>query len=143
NLRSLEELYLSYNNLEGQVPTSLARLSKLRLPGLSLNSLSGEFPPPLYNLSSLELISFSFNNFSGNLRFDFGNYFPNLLILYLEKCQFIGSILSSLANASKLLELDFPINNFTGNIPEGSITCGICCFGVTNLDTVSMMALTL
>ncbi|WMV24353.1 hypothetical protein MTR67_017738, partial [Solanum verrucosum] len=71
--------------LEGQVPTSLARLTKLRLPGLSLNSLSGEFPPLLYNLSSLELISLSFNNFSGNLRFDLGNYFPNLLILYLAR----------------------------------------------------------
>ncbi|MCD7456261.1 hypothetical protein HAX54_031042 [Datura stramonium] len=119
NLTSLEELYLSYNNLEGEVPASLARLTKLRLLGLSVNSLSGEFPPPLYNLSSLELISLSLNNFSGNLRFDFGNYFPNLQILYLANCQFIGSIPSSLANASKLLELDFPVNNFTGNIPKG------------------------
>ncbi|KAK6794889.1 hypothetical protein RDI58_008342 [Solanum bulbocastanum] len=119
NLTSLEELYLSYNNLEGQVPAFLARLTKLRLLGLSVNSLSGEFPPPLYNLSSMELISLSFNNFSGNLISDLGNYFPNLQILYLAKCQFIGSIPSSLANASKLLELDFSINNFTGNIPKG------------------------
>ncbi|WMV24355.1 hypothetical protein MTR67_017740 [Solanum verrucosum] len=68
-------------------------------------------------------------------RFDLGNYFQNLLILYLAKCQFVGSIPSSLANASKLLEPDFPINNFSGNIPKVSITCGICCSGVTNLDT--------
>ncbi|WMV24362.1 hypothetical protein MTR67_017747, partial [Solanum verrucosum] len=92
NLTSLEELYLSYNTLERQVLSSLARLTKLRLPGLSLNSLSGEFPAPLYYLSSLEIISLSFNNFSGNLRFDLGNYLPNLLILYLAKCHFIGSI---------------------------------------------------
>ncbi|KAM3381444.1 hypothetical protein P3S68_007017 [Capsicum galapagoense] len=117
--KSLEELYLSYNNLEGEVPASLAQLTKLRLLGLSVNSLSGEFPPSLYNLSSLELIALSFNNFSGNLRSDLGDYFPNLQKLYLGNCQFIGSIPSSLANASKLLQLDFPENNLTGNIPKG------------------------
>ncbi|XP_047264664.1 LRR receptor-like serine/threonine-protein kinase EFR [Capsicum annuum] len=119
NLTSLEELYLTYNNLEGEVPASLAQLTKLRLLGLSVNSLSGEFPPSLYNVSSLELIALSFNNFSGNLRSDLGHYFPNLQRLYLGDCQFIGSIPSSLANASKLLQLDFPANNFTGTIPKG------------------------
>ncbi|MCD9640513.1 hypothetical protein HAX54_025866 [Datura stramonium] len=49
---------------------------------------------------------------------DLGHYFPNLQKLYLN-CQFIGSIPSSLANASELLQLDFPVNNFTGNIPKG------------------------
>ncbi|KAF3671525.1 putative pentatricopeptide repeat-containing protein, mitochondrial-like [Capsicum annuum] len=119
NLTSLEELYLSYNNLEGELPASSARMAKLKLLGLSVNSLSGEFPPPFYNLSSLELIALSFNNFSGNLRSDLGHYFPNLQKLYLGSCQFIGSIPSSLANASKLLQLDFPENNLTGNIPKG------------------------
>ncbi|PHT61298.1 hypothetical protein T459_34854 [Capsicum annuum] len=119
NLTSLEELYLSYNNLQGEVPASLAQLTKLRLLGLSVNSLSGEFPPSLYNLSSLELIALSFNNFSGDLRSDLGHYFPNLQRLYLANCHFVGSIPSSLANASKLLQLDFPENNFTGNIPKG------------------------
>ncbi|KAF3671531.1 putative dehydrodolichyl diphosphate synthase 2-like [Capsicum annuum] len=119
NLTSLEELYLSYNNLEGEVPASLAQLTKLRLLGLSVNNLSGEFPPSLYNVSSLELIALSFNNFSRNLRSDLGHYFPNLQRLYLANCHFIGSIPSSLSNASKLLQLDFPENNFTGNIPKG------------------------
>ncbi|KAH0686483.1 hypothetical protein KY284_017036 [Solanum tuberosum] len=102
-------------NLKGRGWQKMPSITKLRLLGLSVNSLSGEFPPPLYNLSSLELISLSFNNFSGNLRSGLGNYFPNLQILYLAKCQFIGSIPSSLANKrnSKLLELDFPVNNFT------------------------------
>ncbi|KAH0762013.1 hypothetical protein KY290_018086 [Solanum tuberosum] len=92
-------------NSKGQVPASFARLTKLRLLGLSVNSLSGEFPPPLYDLSSLVISD--------------PIYFPNFQILYLVKCQFIGSIPSSLANASKLLELHFPVNNFTRNIPKG------------------------
>ncbi|KAJ8554096.1 hypothetical protein K7X08_024774 [Anisodus acutangulus] len=54
-----------------------------------------------------------------SLTSDLGHYFPNLQRLYLGNCQFIGSIPSSLANASKLLHLDFPENNFTGNIPKG------------------------
>ncbi|KAM3381441.1 hypothetical protein P3S68_007014 [Capsicum galapagoense] len=119
NFTSLEELYLTYNNLEGEVPASSAQLTKLRLLGFSVNSLSGEFPPSLYNLSSLELIALSFHNFSGNLRSDLGHYFPNLQRLYLANSQFIGSIPSSLSNASKLLQLDFPENNFTGTIPKG------------------------
>ncbi|KAH0702772.1 hypothetical protein KY285_017050 [Solanum tuberosum] len=113
-------------NLKGRGWQKMPSITKLRLLGLSVNSLSGEFPPPLYNLSSLELISLSFNNFSGNLRSGLGNYFPNLQILYLAKCQFIGSIPSSLANGSKLLELDFPSvttptllgNRITGSIPR-------------------------
>nr|AAU90331.2 Leucine rich repeat containing protein, putative [Solanum demissum] len=108
---NLKNLVLEHNALlgkipkQGQVPASFARLTKLRLLGLSVNSLSGEFPPPLYDLSSLVISD--------------PNYFPNFQILYLVKCQFIGSIPFSLANASKLLELHFPVNNFTGNIPKG------------------------
>ncbi|KAF3671532.1 putative pentatricopeptide repeat-containing protein, mitochondrial-like [Capsicum annuum] len=117
NLTSLEELHLSYNKLQGQVPDSVARLIHLKQLGFSVNSLSGEFPSPLYNLSSLKLISLSYNNFSGNLRPDLGHIFPNLQRLYLAQNSFTGSIPSSLANASELLQLDFPENNFTGSIP--------------------------
>ncbi|KAF3667508.1 putative dehydrodolichyl diphosphate synthase 2-like [Capsicum annuum] len=124
----LESLVLDHNTLVGQIPYQVGSLTKLvklylknnNLTGIfPVNSLSGEFPPPFYNLSSLELIALSFNNFSGNLRSDLGHYFPNLPKLYLGSCQFIGSIPSSLANASKLLQLDFPENNLTGNIPKG------------------------
>ncbi|PHU23513.1 hypothetical protein BC332_08620 [Capsicum chinense] len=120
SLMKLQKLYFRNNNLTGgEVPASLAQLTKLRLLGLSVNSLSGEFPPSLYNVSSLELIALSFNNFSGNLKSDLGHYFSNLQRLYLGDCHFIGSIPSSLSNASKLLQLDFPEDNFTGNIPKG------------------------
>ncbi|XP_016434012.2 putative receptor-like protein kinase At3g47110 [Nicotiana tabacum] len=118
NLTSLQQLHLSYNNLAGQVPASIARLTKLREIGVAVNRLSGEFPATLYNLSFLELISISYNNFVGNLRFDIGNLFPNLQILHLAQNHFIGSIPSSLANATKLLQLDIPQNNFTGTVPS-------------------------
>ncbi|KAJ8554099.1 hypothetical protein K7X08_024777 [Anisodus acutangulus] len=117
NLTSLVELHLSYNILEGQVPDPVTSLIHLKQLGFSVNSLSGEFPSSLFNFPSLELISLSYNNFSGNLRPDLGNFFPNLQRLYLAQNSFTGSIPSSFANASKLLQLDFPENNFTGSIP--------------------------
>ncbi|OIT33064.1 putative receptor-like protein kinase [Nicotiana attenuata] len=118
NLTSLQQLHLSYNNLVGQVPDSVARLTKLREIGVAVNRLSGKFPASLYNLSFLELISISYNNFGGNLRSDIGNLFPNLQILHLAQNHFTGSIPSSLANATKLLQLDIPQNNFTGTVPS-------------------------
>ncbi|KAJ8554094.1 hypothetical protein K7X08_024772 [Anisodus acutangulus] len=117
NLTSLVELHLSYNILEGQVPDPVTSLIHLKQLGFSVNSLSGEFPSSLFNFPSLELISLPYNNFSGNLRPDLGNFFPNLQRLYLAQNSFTGSIPSSFANASKLLQLDFPENNFTGSIP--------------------------
>ncbi|THF99076.1 hypothetical protein TEA_007033 [Camellia sinensis var. sinensis] len=98
----LQELYLSFNNLEGEVPDSISQLRHLRLIGWSVNSLSGVFPPSLYSLSLLQHIALSYNNFVGNLRPDLGLAFPNLLTLYLGFNYFFVSIPASLSNASYL-----------------------------------------
>ncbi|KAF3671528.1 putative pentatricopeptide repeat-containing protein, mitochondrial-like [Capsicum annuum] len=104
---NLGSLVLDHNNLVGQIPHQVGSLTKLQKLNFRNNNLTGVFP------------ALSFNNFSGNLKSDLGHYFPNLQRLYLGDCHFIGSIPSSLSNASKLLQLDFPENNFTGNIPKG------------------------
>ncbi|KAL3530869.1 hypothetical protein ACH5RR_010191 [Cinchona calisaya] len=111
------ELYLSYNNLEGEIPGTISQLKSLSMLGLSKNSFSGEFPPALYNMTWLKLLSLSFNNFFGSLKSDFGLALPNFQRLYLAENFFSGSISASLSNASGLLQFDIPFNNFTGNVP--------------------------
>ncbi|KAH0691125.1 hypothetical protein KY290_018087 [Solanum tuberosum] len=92
------------------------RVTHLNLKGLRLvGTLSGH----LGNLSLKKMPSSTTQQAVKASKPEFEQLLPNLQILYLAKCQFIGSIPSSLANASKSLELDFPINNFTGNIPKG------------------------
>ncbi|WMV21069.1 hypothetical protein MTR67_014454 [Solanum verrucosum] len=120
NLTSLEELYLSYNSLEGEVPTSLARLTKLRLLGLSVNSFSREFPPSLYNLSSLSLqmLHFGDNQFVGTLPHSTVNLSSQLQRLLFFGNRIGGSIPREISNLVNLNLLDMSNNNLTGSIPD-------------------------
>ncbi|KAH0691599.1 hypothetical protein KY289_018957 [Solanum tuberosum] len=126
NLSFLNSLDLAENAFHDKIP-QLSRLSRLQNLNLSFNYLTGEIPVNLSHCVKLKNLVLDHNTLVGQIpnqvgsltKSDLGNYFPNLQKLYLAKCQFIGSIPTSLANASKLLELDFPVNNFIGNIPKG------------------------
>ncbi|KAH0874731.1 hypothetical protein HID58_072093 [Brassica napus] len=65
NLKNLQELDISHNELAGQFPLCIASLTGLRVLDLSSNQLSGEVPPALSNLESLEYLSLVDNNFEG------------------------------------------------------------------------------
>ncbi|KAG5617712.1 hypothetical protein H5410_017536 [Solanum commersonii] len=137
NLTSLEELYLSYNNLEGQVPASLARLTKLRLPGLQLLpnlqilylakcQFIGSIPSSLANASKSLELHFPINNFTGNIPKGFGNL-RNLLWLNVWSNQFghgkhddLGFV-NSLTNCRSLQMLHFRDNQFVGTLPHSTV----------------------
>ncbi|KAJ6695979.1 3 putative-RELATED [Salix koriyanagi] len=63
-LQGLEYLNLSYNSLDGQVP-SLEKMQRLRALDLSHNSLSGQTPGNISRLKELVLLNFSYNSLSG------------------------------------------------------------------------------
>uniref|UniRef100_A0A2N9G4I6 non-specific serine/threonine protein kinase n=1 Tax=Fagus sylvatica TaxID=28930 RepID=A0A2N9G4I6_FAGSY len=117
NLSSLQQLLLAFNNLEGEIPNTVAQMKNLKAFVVATNNLSGVFPPSLYNLSSLTYIALTANNFFGNLKPDLGIAFPNLQILYIGINQFIGTIPTSLSNASDFQQLEIPNNHFRGTIP--------------------------
>ncbi|KAL0012786.1 hypothetical protein SO802_007894 [Lithocarpus litseifolius] len=52
--KSLESLYLSFNNLLGKVPDSLGRIGSLRYLHLEYNSFWGSIPASIGSLSSLQ-----------------------------------------------------------------------------------------
>lgn len=65
NLSKLEELYLSDNNLFGQISTNLFVCKSLRILALETNKLSGSIPREIGNLTMLEKLYVSDNDITG------------------------------------------------------------------------------
>ena len=72
NLANLTELYLSRNELSGEIPPELGNLTNLTRLGLYGNQFSGEIPPELGNLA-------------------------NLTVLYIQQTQLTGCVPSGLS----------------------------------------------
>ncbi|CAL5432176.1 unnamed protein product [Camellia sinensis] len=112
------------NNLVGKIPTKLGSLSylsyllsKLEFLQLSANNLSSMVPTSLYNISSIYLFSISSNQLHGILPPYLGLYLPNLLAFGVGLNQFYGQIPSPIANATRVVQIDFVSNSFTGPMP--------------------------
>ena len=58
---------LSYNRLNGTIPSELGNLTKIRALNLSYNDLTGKIPATFSNLAQIESLDLSFNNLSGNI----------------------------------------------------------------------------
>ncbi|CAL5429459.1 unnamed protein product [Camellia sinensis] len=117
NLSNLRVLCPSYNNLEGSIPTQLGQLSKLEALQLTANNLTGMVHTSLYNISSIYFFSIVANQLHGILPLDLGLTLPNLQEFYVFSNQFYGQIPSSIANATRLVQIDFGSNSFTGPMP--------------------------
>ncbi|KAL1562466.1 non-specific serine/threonine protein kinase [Salvia divinorum] len=142
NLPSIDQIYLSINQLSGLIPTNLSRCSRLKGLGLSSNSFSGTIPSQIGYLRSLKELALGDNNLNGILPHEIGNLdrlvgfgvedneiggsldfdiFKNmssLQILYLWRNKFTGSLPKDVGNLTMLIELNLSYNNFTGVIPR-------------------------
>ncbi|KAL6646570.1 hypothetical protein ACP70R_018178 [Stipagrostis hirtigluma subsp. patula] len=133
---SLEWLYLSSNELTGQIPSFLPR--NLSMLDLSLNSLSGSMPSKFGTPYLIALDLFS-NNLSGGISesicelqilfsLDLGNnHFEGLLprcfpsrqlaFLLLDNNNFSGDFPPFLQSSTQLDFLDLSRNKFSGKLP--------------------------
>ncbi len=68
--RRVIELNLEDSGLDGELPTEVANLTKLRILNLSGNRLTGEIPPAIARLSDLETLLLSDNLLSGQIPYD-------------------------------------------------------------------------
>ncbi|XP_058076468.1 receptor-like protein EIX1 [Magnolia sinica] len=116
-LSSLEELDLSRNQLNGNIPAALGGLSSLLYLSLDGNQLNGNIPASLGGLSSLEKLILSGNQLNGNIPAALGGL-SSLQDLSLRGNQLNGTIPTTLGQLSNLSLLDLSDNSLTGNVSE-------------------------
>ncbi|XP_058076466.1 receptor-like protein EIX1 [Magnolia sinica] len=115
-LSSLEELDLSRNQLNGNIPAALGGLSSLLYLSLLGNQLNGNIPASLGGLSSLEELILSGNQYNGNIPAALGGL-SSLVYLDLSMNQLNGNIPAALGGLSSLQTLSLGENQLNGTIP--------------------------
>ncbi|EHA8590289.1 putative leucine-rich repeat receptor-like protein kinase [Cocos nucifera] len=130
-LPSLTNLNLSFNQLNGTIPPTIATLFKLSsldlteelgrprnlvFVKLARNLLTGEIPKNASMLASLYQLDLSNNKLSGEVPKDMGKL-SNLEILDLSKNNLSGRVPEKLGDCFKLRLLKLGSKNLNGNIP--------------------------
>ncbi|CAL5089341.1 unnamed protein product [Urochloa decumbens] len=109
-------LDLSYNLLEGPVPSGIGKLVNLEQLFLSGNKLSGEIPDTIGNCRVMEFVLMDDNSFQGSIPATFKNM-AGLTLLNLTGNKLNGSIPGNIASITNLMELYLSHNNLSGTIP--------------------------
>ncbi|XLR66989.1 receptor-like protein EIX2 [Arachis hypogaea] len=124
---NLHTLYLGYNLLEGPVPLGFDKAMKsLEDLSLSHNNLQGEIPHFFGNICTLQSLDLSYNNLSGDFsRFIQNSSWCNRHIfqeLYLSYNQITGVIPKSIRVLSELEYLSLEGNSLKGEVTESHLT---------------------
>ncbi|KAH0680994.1 hypothetical protein KY284_022079 [Solanum tuberosum] len=129
---SLEEINLSDNQLQGNLPNSIQNLVNLKFFYLDLNNFKGNVDISLFpNLKQLLVLSLSYNNISLINENKVKSTFPESLEqLGLAKCDV--KEVEFLRSAKYLGELDLSNNKLQGRIPDWAWSNWM--FSLTNLD---------
>ena len=117
--RRIVEIDLSFDNLDGTIPTDIEKLSELQKLDLSINKLSGMLQHAVFKIHTLQYIDLSINSITGPLQTKLS--MPNLTTLFLRMNHLTGSI-TAVWNAPKLRFLQLYLNQLTGNLPKGIST---------------------
>ncbi|KAK8550515.1 hypothetical protein V6N12_039217 [Hibiscus sabdariffa] len=119
----LTVLDLSYNYLNGTIPSDVGNLSRLTYLDLSSNYLSGNIPFEIGNLSSVSELYLFKNILTGSVPPCIGDL-TNLFRLVLSDNKISGSIPKEIGMLGSLIELSLSNNNLTGEIPAsiGNLT---------------------
>jgi Leucine-rich repeat (LRR) protein len=114
---SLRLIDLRENQLQGQLPSSIANCFMLEYLDVSNNQINGSFPSGLVcNLSSLKVLKLQSNNFRGPIpnTWAMGN---NLMMIDLSENQFQGQLPRSMANCLMLEYLHVGNNQINDIFP--------------------------
>jgi Leucine-rich repeat (LRR) protein len=113
----VSELYLSSNNLTGQLPAAIGSFPYLTVIFISGNSFSGPLPDEIGSLTQLEYFYFRWGEIQGGIPASIGNL-THLREFVASYTNFTGSLPNEIGMLSELTRLDLSRNNFTGAIPS-------------------------
>ncbi|KAL3500672.1 hypothetical protein ACH5RR_039765 [Cinchona calisaya] len=117
HLPNLKGIYLSFNQIHGQIPSTLSQCSQLEILSLTSNKFSGSIPKEIGNLRMLEGLYLGSNNLQGIIPQEIGKL-RNLKEFGFERNQITGSIPKEIGNLTELTAVEFSHNLLTGVIPE-------------------------
>ncbi|KAG6639497.1 hypothetical protein CIPAW_10G105000 [Carya illinoinensis] len=115
NLSSLNTFTLSQNKLKGPIPTTLGRLHMLQVLLLLANKLEGHILSNLCHLKSLYIFSLQSNKIFGHIPTCISNL-TFLRHIYLGFNQLTSMIPLSFWSVTNLLEVDLSSNSIIGNL---------------------------
>ncbi|GMH14532.1 hypothetical protein Nepgr_016373 [Nepenthes gracilis] len=114
----LHVLNLRSNKLNGTLPSSFGKFSRLEILDLNGNQLEGHLPPSLLRYQGLEVLDVGNNNFKGTFPYWLRSL-PKLQVLILHSNNFHDNLGASKAKHpfSKLHILDLSNDGFNGTLP--------------------------
>ena len=116
-LTNLEYLDLCNNKLLGEIPKEICKLNNLRMLTLSCNELIGEIPKRIGNLINLRLLDLSINQLYGEIPKEIGKLI-NLRYLSLFNNKLTREIPKEIGKLINLQYLYLRDNKLTGEIPK-------------------------
>ncbi|THU73301.1 hypothetical protein C4D60_Mb04t21370 [Musa balbisiana] len=121
--RSLANLNLSYNQLNGNIPPTVSALSNLVSLDLTANRFTGRIPVEIGSMKALQFLNISENQISGPIPLSLSNL-SRLTEMQLEDNKITGVIPEELGRLAKLIYLELGANQLTGSIPPslGNLT---------------------
>nr|CAD1825531.1 unnamed protein product [Ananas comosus var. bracteatus] len=125
---SLEELTLSFNRFEGEIPVGLGNCGNMTRFAAVNNSLSGQIPPSLGKLTELSILYLSMNSLSGPIPAEIGNcrsmtqleLIPTLETILIDGNNLSGVLPSEMTELRNLKNISLFDNRFTGTIPQAT-----------------------
>ena len=109
-------LYLSNNNLSGDLPSEISQLQYLKNLNLSGNQLTGSIPSEIGQLQELSTLRINNNRLSGSIPTEIGQL-QQLQVLGLGSNQLTGSIPAEIGQLQQLQALDLGVNQLSGSVP--------------------------
>ena len=116
---SLQTTYLDLgsNQLTGEIPPEIGKLTNLIYLDLGSNQLTGEIPTEIGKLTNLTGLLLYDNELTGVIPSEIGNL-TNLIYLKLSSNELSGSIPPEIGNLANLQGLNLHSNQLSGLIPD-------------------------
>ncbi|MCO5609480.1 hypothetical protein L7F22_063707 [Adiantum nelumboides] len=114
---TITRLFLTGNELQGVIPSSIGRLQTLQLLYVDNNQLHGFIPPSLGNCSALQDLLLANNRLQGRIPASLGQLITLNQNLILSNNKLSGEIPPELAALAQLKVLDLSKNQLVGKVP--------------------------